>query len=152
MNLAELKKEYAAQDNRATAYPIYVQVQELVCIGVMQEGYSVLCPFGDGETKKEYRHPDLEGAYDDKAELVRNFKEYFDTKEMITKQLDEIEELTVGYIWHPVEFFLTIKGAEKYMRANKHNHGKLRTYVSHFERRNFEMRGLLKEIGFKVQA
>ncbi len=37
------------------------------------------------------------------------------------------------------------------MKANAHNHGKLRTYVKHFERRNFEMRGLLKEIGFKME-
>lgn len=58
----------------------------------------------------------------------------------------------VGYIWTPVEFFLTIKGAEQYMRANSHNHGKLRTYVHWFERRNFEMRGLLEAIGFKTKG
>jgi len=37
------------------------------------------------------------------------------------------------------------------MKANAHNHGKLRTYVHWFERRNFEMRELLEEIGFKVK-
>ena len=35
--------------------------------------------------------------------------------------------------------------------ANAHNHGKLRTYVHHFERRNYEMRTLLKELGFKTE-
>ena len=150
MKLEELKKEYAEQDNRATAYPTYVTVQELISIGVMADGYSVNCPYGDGETEIEYRHPEVEGEYDSKAELVSHFGEYYDNSEEIRKQLDKIEELNIGYIWHPVEFFLTIKGAERYIRANQHNHGKLRTYVQHFERRNFEMRGLLSELGFKT--
>lgn len=33
--LEALRKEYATQDNRATAYPIYITVQELVCIGII---------------------------------------------------------------------------------------------------------------------
>jgi hypothetical protein len=37
------------------------------------------------------------------------------------------------------------------MKANAHNHGKLRNYVKWFEDRNFEMRGLLKELGFKTE-
>ena len=54
MSLEELKKEYATQDNRGTAYPIYVTVQELRCVGVMADGYSASCPYGDGVTKTEY--------------------------------------------------------------------------------------------------
>ena len=119
MNLEEIKKEYAEQDNGSTAYPIYVQVQEKHCVGVIKEGYSPICPFGDAETDIETN--------------------------------DDGDELTVGYIWMPVEFFLTIKGAEEYMKANKHNHGELRTYVSHFERRNYEMNNLLNELDFKVK-
>ena len=130
-----------------TAYPIYVRVQELVCIGVMADGYDVLT---DGETKFEFRHPDFDETYTCKEDLVRNISEYNNDYEITRDQIDEIEELNMGYIWHTVEFFLTIKGAEAYMKANKHNHGKLRTYVDHFERRNFEMRGLLSELGFKV--
>jgi hypothetical protein len=68
MNLEEFKKEYETQDNRGTAYPLYVMVQELVCIGVMADGYSVNCPYGDGENKTEYKHPALEGAFDTEAE------------------------------------------------------------------------------------
>ena len=119
--LEELKKEYETQDNRATAYPIYVTIQELVCIGVMADGYGVNCPYGDGETRTEKI-----GEEDSETALM-------------------------GYIWVDREFFLTIKGAEEYMKANAHNHGKLRTYVHHFERRNFEMVGLLKELGFKIK-
>ena len=150
MNIEELKKEYAEQDNRSTAYPTYVTVQELVSIGVMAEGYSVNCPYGDGETKIEYRHPDFEESYDKREDLIKAICEYFTCDGEAQSQSYHIEELNIGYIWHPVEFFLTIKGAEEYMKANKHNHGELRTYVHHFERRNFEMRELLSELGFKV--
>ena len=52
MGIEELKKEYASQDNRCTAYPIYVTVQELICVGIIADGYSVI---GDGVTKIEYR-------------------------------------------------------------------------------------------------
>ena len=146
MGLKELKKEYETQDNRGTAYPFYVQVQELRCVGVMADGYSANCPFGDDEMKTEYRHnEDFELGFDSGEEL----DEFLCQNNEYTKY--EFNEINVGYIWHPVEFFLTIKGAEEYMNANKHNHGKLRTYVAWFERRNYEMRGLLKELGFKSQ-
>lgn len=153
MRIAELKKEYAEQGNRGTAYPIYVMVQEQVSIGVMAEGYSVNCPYGDGETKTEYMcnqesgDPDI---CDTREEAIGLLEEELKGKEL-QEAIDNIDEFNVGYIWHPVEFFLTIKGAEEYMRANKHNHGKLRTYVGYFERRNFEMRALLSELGFKTK-
>jgi hypothetical protein len=135
MNLTNLKKEYGTQDNRATAYPIYVQVQEQVCIGVIANGYSPICPFGDGVIKYEH---DCDGC--DLYPCVEDNEE---------TPYHCANDVRCGYIWHPVEFFLTIKGAEEYMKANAHNHGKLRTYVSCFERRNYEMRGLLKDIGFE---
>jgi len=139
MKLEDLKHEYATQDNRATAYPIYVMVQELVSIGVIAEGYSVSCPYGDGE--EQYEHY-CEGCDDNPCWDEEKAEEPVRCK----------EEVQVGYIWHPIEFFLTIKGAEEYMKANAHNHGKLRTYVHHFERRNYEMRELLEELGFKVKG
>ena len=145
MNIEELKIEYANQDNRSTAYPIYVSVQELVCVGVMADGYSVNCPYGDGETKIRYRFVDGdcdEPEFNSEAELIGYYKD-----EGTSVKLRDIEEYRLGYIWHPVEFFLTIKGAEQYMKLNSHNHGKLRTYVHYFERRNFEMRELLEELG-----
>lgn len=148
MNIEELKKEYATQDNRLTAYPIYVTVQELVCIGVMADGYEVNCPCGDGEMHKIYRLNCMEGEYNSKEELINAYEE--ETEEKFNEADEEaIEELNCGYVWYPVEFFLTIKGAEEYMKANSHNHGKLRTYVHWFEDRNFEMRWLLKELGFR---
>jgi len=63
---------------------------------------------------------------------------------------DEGENVYFGYIWHPVEFFLTAEGAGEYIKNNRHNHiGNLRIYVNHFDRRNLEMRGLLNELNFK---
>ncbi|MFA7718261.1 MAG: Nif11-like leader peptide family natural product precursor [Candidatus Absconditabacterales bacterium] len=148
MTVEELKKEYETQDNRCTAYPIYVTVQELHCVGVLADGYSVCCPYGAGEERTEYGHPDLQERFDSRQEVIEELKDRgYDVTE---DELDDIEELSMGYIWHPVEFFLTIKGAEEYMKANAHNHGKLRTYVHYFEDRNFEMRALLKELGFRT--
>ena len=143
--LEALGKEYATQDNRCTAYPTYVTVQELTCIGVMADGYSVA---GDGVNKTEWKHSELEGSYDSEKEIFDALEEYFGYNNRSKDECANVEELNVGYVWQDVEFFLTIKGAEEYMKANAHNHGKLRTYVKHFERRNFEMRGLLNAIGF----
>ncbi|RPH41482.1 MAG: hypothetical protein EHM87_19555 [Burkholderiales bacterium] len=149
--LEELKLEYATQDNRATAYPIYVTVQELTCIGIMEDGYSVS---GDGINKIEYRingdgEPDVCETKEQAIELLK--EQFEDDPTSLDEAIQTIEELNVGYLWTDVYFFLTIQGAEEYMKANAHNHGELRNYVKHFERRNFEMRGLLKEIGFKVE-
>ena len=150
MNIEELKKEYAGQDNRSTAYPIYVQVQERHCVGVMRDGYSAICPFGDGVNVTEYCHADIETRSEDRSEIETALDDHYDgTDECGKDHYSEIEEIDMGYIWVPVEFFLTIKGAEEYMKANAHNHGKLRTYVAHFERRNFEMNSLLNELGFR---
>jgi hypothetical protein len=150
MDLEALKKEYAEQDNRSTAFPIYVQVQEKHCIGVLASGYGARCPFGDGEEVTEYRHSDFEGTYREYDELIKEMEDYYSSSKEFEAEQENIEEVNMGYIWVPVEFFLTIKGAEEYMKANAHNHGELRTYVSHFERRNFEMRELLETLGFKT--
>src|SRR5665213_3618984 len=150
MNIEELKKEYATQDNRSTSYPIFVTVQELFCVGVMKEGYSVCCPYGDAETKTVYTLEGFEGEYDSKDEIKKMLKDDGNTPKEVQKEMENVEEYETGWIWVDREFFLTIKGAEEYMKANKHNHGKLRTYVNHFEHRNFEMCGLLKELGFET--
>jgi len=144
MDIEKLKQEYATQDNRGTAYPIYVQVQELICIGVMEAGYSVLCPTGDGKVKNEHNcEYELSSDYDSCAVDCGDRGENDPEPEHCEN------DKPCGYIWYPVEFFLTIKGAEEYIKANQHNHGELRTYVSCFHQRNYEMRDFLKELGFK---
>lgn len=95
---------------------------------------------------RDYRYGDPD-ICETKEEAIGLLTEEFQGEEL-KKAIENIEELNVGYLWLDVEFFLTIKGAEEYIKANAHNHEKLRTYVSHFERRNFEMRKLLDILGF----
>ena len=147
MNLEALKKEYATQDNRCTAYPIYVTVQKLTMIGVIADGYSC----NVGEEKTEYYHDSFEGiSYHTLSEAEDAIRDEFEDKYEQSAEIKNIQKLNCGYMWLDVEMFLTIKGAEEYMKANSHNLGKCRTYVKWFETRNYEMRGLLKDIGFKV--
>ena len=145
--LEKLKNEYLTQDNRFTAYPIFVTVQELVCVGVLADGYSVNCLYGDGETRTEYVLPEDSDLYFHSEEELEEYLK--DEGEEAGYKKEDFDEAVVGYIWHPVEFFLTVKGANEYIAANQHNHGKLRTYIHHFESRNYEMRSLLKSIGFE---
>ena len=147
--LDELRLEYKMQDNRATAYPIYVTVQELVYVGVMADDCGVYCPYGDGETAISYRHPDFEDLYENESDLIEEMHTYYEDKDKVASEMSNIESLDIGYIWVDREFFLTIKGAEEYIKANGHNLGKTRTYVHHFSYRNKEMNKLFDELGLR---
>ncbi len=149
MEIKKLKIEYKEQNNRCTAYPIFVTVQEKICIGVMDENCSVLCPYGDGINEYSYSHEDLEEDYDDIDDCFKALQNEIGSHEAESERLN-IKENNMGYIWKDVEWFLTVKGAKEYINLNRHNLGKTRTYVHHFSRRNFEMRELLKDIGFKT--
>lgn len=155
MNLEELRKEYETQDNRGTAYPFYVVVQQLEFVGRIESGESVC---GDGKTKTEYiyngdgdydNYDSIKDLLEDKVDFLEEDIE--DLRDSIYEVLKNTEKINSGYLWMDKEIFLTIKGAEEYMELNKHNLGKSRTCVKYFESRNFEMRGLLKEIGFRVE-
>ena len=105
MDIKELKKEYATQDNRSTAYPIYVTVQELFCVGVIADGYSVNCPCGDGKTITKYRLEDGDcdaPEFDSEEELIKYYKE--NDNERRVRYID-IQEYQLGYIWIDVEFY-----------------------------------------------
>lgn len=128
--LENLKKEYLTQDNRMTAYPLYVTVQDLVAVGVIDEDYG-LCS-EDGEIIEETP-----------CEICDKYCEEDEDKERCDKKV------RVGYIYKDIEFFLTIKGAEKYIKADRHHLFKPRTYVHWFNYRNFEMREFLKVLGFE---
>ena len=130
----ELKKEYANQDNRSTRWPIYVTVQELKFVGVIDDQYSSM-----GVDKYEKSNCELCDDSDD-CDLENNQDQECTQK-----------EIKCGYVWQDIEMFLTIKGAKEFIEADKHNHGELRTFVKHFSRRNFEMNDFIKNIGFKYQ-
>jgi len=151
MNINEIREEYKTQDNRCTAYPIYVTVQSLICAGIMDESYGC---YGESKIKYEYGHPDWDEApfksKDDAAEWVRESFEAEDADE-IADQLNKIVEFPMLYIWTDEQVFLTIKGAEDYIARNRHNLQEVRTYVKHFSDRNLEMREVLNSIDFKIK-
>lgn len=147
----KLRKKYAEQDNRCTAFPIYVTAQELQFVAVGRDGYGGA---GDCVDKYEYTHPlnDEGGTWKSKDDVVEWLKDYHDFKgEKLAREIENIEDILCVYRWTDVEVFLTIEGAEEYIKANKHNLGETRTYVKHFSRRNFEMRALMAEMGFRVK-
>jgi hypothetical protein len=148
--LKELKEEYETQDNCATAYPIFVTVQEKHCIGVLEENHSTVCPYGDGDTEIKYTHEDLEHDYDTEEDCFKELQNAIGPHEAEYEK-DNIIEQNLGYIWVDREWFLTLKAAKQFMKNNSHHLGTSRTYTHHFNRRNFEMRELLENINFKVK-
>ena len=75
--------------------------------------------------------------------IIERIEEYMDI---------EIKRYNVGYIWYPVTFCFTLKGAHEYMRANKHNHGKLRTFIVHVYQRNYELTEVMEHLELKNKA
>jgi hypothetical protein len=103
MNIEELKKEYAEQDNRLTAFPIYVSVQELHCVGVMADGYSAVCPYGDGETRVEYKinadgEPDCFDTYAEAEQMLSVVKLHPEVVAMVCPECKGLGEIPVSYL------------------------------------------------------
>lgn len=146
--MKEKIEEYRKQDNACTAYPIYIAVQELQFVGVIDEEYGHA---GDCEIVYEYSYADHEEApFKTKTECVENLREHMNgcSKKEIRDAIDSIYELPRLYRWTDIEFFLTHKGADEYLSMDNHNLGKTRKYVRHFSRKNLEMRELLEYAGF----
>lgn len=147
----KLKKRYAEQDNACTAYPIYIAVQELQFVAVGDPDYGGA---GDTESKYEFTHPlyDDGGTFQSRADVRSYLQEYHDLHgDELEKEMKRTNQLFCIYRWTDVEYFLTHEGADEYLAANQHNLGETRHYVKHFSRRNFEMRELLSELGFRVK-
>lgn len=150
--MSEIKTEYETQDNSHTAYPIYITVQELKFACVLDESYGRNM---DGEVRYEYSFQDWEDApFKSKSEAVKVLEEMLhgEKQSTINKAIEDVDEFSCLYIWTDVEVFLTKKGADEYIKANKHNLGETRKYVKHFSRRNFEMRNILWSLGFKTNG
>jgi hypothetical protein len=151
MKIEEIKKQYSEQNNACTAYPIYIVVQELQFICVLDDSYG---HNRDGEIRFEYSYEDWEDApFKSKGDAVESILEHYgeETASIKNKMISSIEEFPCLYLWVDVEYFLTRNGAEEYLKMNQHNLGKTRTYVRHFSRRNHEMRFLLDHMGFKTE-
>jgi len=129
-DLDNLKKRYFNQDNTGTRYPIFVEVQELTFVGVINEEYDA----GYDEIKYEHCCEECENKCED-----------FSWDGSTPEHCDE--DIPCAYKWIPIEFFLTAEGADEFIKADGHNHRKLRKYVRCFSRRNFEMNALMEFLG-----
>ena len=148
LKIEKMQNKYATQDNRGTAFPIYVTVQELqfACIFDNSYGHN-----REGEIKFHYNYEDSDcDWFDSKDDCAKHVEEAGDS-ENVDSMINSIDEYPCLYLWTDVEFFLTIKAAEEFIKSNAHNMGRTRTYVKHFHRRNFEMRELLNLTGFRTK-
>lgn len=138
--IRELIEEINRQDNRATAFPYYFAVQELEWMPD-PEGYN----WGEEQReivviddccycKKTYRetvNEELDG-------LLPISDEAFD-------ELWEKDKQTQTGVWITKGVFLTEIAANRFIEANAHNYGKMRTYVKHFYR-NSQMELVFKAL------
>ena len=151
MEIEQIRKDYATQDNRATSYPIYVEVQEMKFIGVFDEDYS---PFGDGEIRYFYKHPHEDGCdepYENKEDLIEWLREYLEESgeiEELEDQIEDIEELQSWHMYVTVEVFFTLQAADKFIEEMGGRLDKPRTWTNHFHRGNQEVRTILEHAGF----
>lgn len=147
--MKELINEYVNQDNACTAYPIYVALQELQFVCIFDESYGTN---SQGVIKYHYTYEDQEGWSDSKEECVDQLIEYMKgcTQEEIDRAINNINEFACFYMWIDIEYFLTKKGAENYLKLDRHNLGRTRTYIKHFSNRNKEMRKVLDFCGLPI--
>lgn len=148
-NIEALRQEYETQDNAHTGYPIYWLVQEQCCIGRIEDGCSA-CGSSDTETRKYWSRPDDEEQFESRAEAIDSFVDDYKNAKELAVEISKIESYWLGYAWFPVTFCFTKEGAEDYMRREAHNHGRLRMCVEHVPRRNYELRGVMEHVGFKM--
>jgi hypothetical protein len=168
--ITQLQQEYYDQDSAFPKTLFIVEVQEKRCVGVMEDGATSLNSY-DSITAIKWSYEGDEGeGFDDLEECVRSylatssdiakFSEAEIEKEVraLVKQISwissfddtcKIKSYNMGYIWYPVEFCFTLKAAQKYMKANAHNHGKLRTWIRPVAWRNWELIDAMEFLGLK---
>ena len=136
------------QDNRATALPIWVAVQELKQVAVADQAYHEAGrrDYPGEETLWHYYHDDFRAEGFTQEEVLKEVKEYFseDYDDHYDEDSDVEEEMVlVQYRYIDVQYFFTVKEAEDYIARDRHNLNKPRTYVHHFSYKNTEIRPLL---------
>jgi len=149
----KIREKYQAQDKQGNTPPVIVQVQELMPICVIADEYSA------DEEISTYKHSDAPNFFfDSKCELVKYcIEKYYDEIHKMSEEqylafeddiIKKIKETRMAYEWIPIEFFLTHKAATKWIEAEQHYHGKLRTLMVSVDCRNYEILNLLKELNF----
>lgn len=142
-HLKEFMQEYVSQDNRATAFPYVVHVQDLV---------QYVSPIGMNNNEDvPYSKP------------LYEFKKFKDGEYYTLEEIDDVilglreenaeddayeyeeSEYQYSYKYVAVETFFTVKAANEWITANIHNLNKPRTFIQ-AGHRNFEMKDLFKSL------
>ena len=133
----ELKKRIESNDNRCTAMPYLLLLQEKQTY-IAHDDYAY-----DYEEKwVEHYSGDCLTA-DTREELILKLKEnYCDEWDDLSKEVEsKIESFKEGHYWKTENVFLTDKGYQDHLKENSHNLKEHRTYGTHAFR-NKEIRSL----------
>jgi len=133
ISLEELANELCAQDNRETAYPLFcVEVKSRIYGEKLNSPDGALwcycddscCNYEDPKELKEYLMSELDEFSEENQEKIKEFDPEWDT-EILNWTRYEYEEY-----WEFDTAHLTEKGANDYLKINKHNLGEHRIYVT----------------------
>lgn len=111
LTFQELKKRIAENDNRFTAIPYLLLLQE-------RKEYVAHDEYNWNARTEYVFNENSEFHSENKYELVKELLRYGYSKEIIK---DGITEYQMGYYWNTVNVFLTDKGYEDHMKQNGHN-------------------------------
>jgi len=137
----ELRERISTNDNRATAKPYLLLLQEKVKYAAHDE-------FDSGGVEdvyvEFYSEDHLKAAT--KKELVCRLTEYYDDDlDSLAKAIKSIMHMREGHYWETENVFLTDKGYEDHKKVNGHNLREHRTYGIHAFR-NKEIKSLFSLI------
>lgn len=128
-------KEYHNQDPRCTAMPYIVEVQQEKFFGIVSD--DTLVSSCDGEIKTTYTCKDFMG---EEFETEQELKDFIADEYSQIIDDDDIDEIRLGYVWHPVAIFFTVKEAEKFINGR----ASFRTWIRHIDSQETEMVELMK--------
>lgn len=143
----DLKKRITENDNRLTAFPYLLLLQEKREY-VTKEGY--------GHDTKVVYVENISGDYHQEESLSALedwWNDGLEEDEKVTEWVEgeNYEKHTVGYYWETVNVFLTDEGYKDHLAKNRHNLREHRTYGIHAFR-NEEIDEVYKLIGIERNA
>lgn len=145
--LTNLSKEIKNQDNRGTASPYYYQVQEEIDMPTGEEfGEEVwiqngeICLRTDDDIKKEIFEYLKWDFNDSKKHIEYDNMNAFDVEDILLKNYEQVF-VTQTNIYSNI--FLTEKACNDYIKRNKHNLNKPKSFLFYADRNN-EMNMLIK--------
>lgn len=139
MEFDELKSRIQQNDNRCTALPYLLLLQE-------KRKYIAHPEYAHDAETIYVEH--LTGDYhrESSEEAMKAWGRSYYGEDHEELELDkDYEKFQEGYYWHTVNVFLTDKGYEEHMELNRHNIGEHRTFGIHAFR-NPEFDSIYKKI------